>query len=147
MQDDKNIILVTADLGFGLWDKIRKDFPDQFYNVGACEQAGMGICVGLSLEGKIPIFYSITPFAIFRPAETIRNYVSHESIPVKIVGSGRDGDYTHDGFSHWAWDDRKFMLTNFENIICRWPEHEPMLKNDVKDLFALDKPFYLNLKR
>jgi transketolase C-terminal domain/subunit len=53
----------------------------------------MGTAVGMAMEGKIPIVYSITPFAIYRPFELIRNYLSHEQIPVKIVGGGRDKQY------------------------------------------------------
>lgn len=147
MSVDENIYLVTADLGFGLFHQIKLDFPNRFYNTGAAEMAGMGVCVGLALSGKVPIFYSITPFAIFRPAEVIRNYINHESIPVKICTSGRDDDYSHDGFSHYAGDDREFLLSNFKNIICRWPVDETQLQRDINDLFNIDKPFYLNLKR
>src|SRR5688572_6450975 len=83
---NSNIILVTMDLGFGLFDNFRKELPGQFYNIGASEQCGMGIGVGLAMEGKIPFIYSITPFLLFRTAETIRNYVNHEQIPVKLIG-------------------------------------------------------------
>jgi len=39
METNKNIWLVTADLGYGMWDKIRNDFPERFLNTGASEQA------------------------------------------------------------------------------------------------------------
>lgn len=147
MKDDPDIFFITGDLGFGLFDKIRQDFPDRFINAGAAEQAAMGAAVGLALSGKTAIFYSITPFLLFRTAEIIRNYVNHESIPVKLVGSGRDDDYKHDGFSHFAGDDKRFLLMNFENITCRWPMSEEELYWDANDLFYTNTPFYLNLKR
>lgn len=147
MSVDKNIYLITADLGYGIFDKIKLDFPDRFYNTGAAEQAMAGIAVGITLSGKTAIMYSITPFLLFRCAEVIRNYINHENIPVKLIASGRGSDYAHDGFSHFAGDDKEFLLSNFKNIICKWPVDETELNDHVKEMFALNKPFYLNLKR
>lgn len=147
MSEDKNIYFLTADLGFKIFDKIKLDFPDRFYNVGASELSMLGIATGLSLSGKTVVAYSITPFLLFRGAEVIRNYINHEKIRVLLVASGRDDDYSHDGFSHFAGDDREFMLSNFHNIICKWPVDTDELERDMKEMFAINKPFYLNLKR
>ncbi len=146
MKTDSNIIVITGDLGYKMFDALRNDFPAQFINTGAAEQAMMGIAVGLAMEGKIPVVYSITPFLLFRPFETIRNYINHEKIPVKLIGSGRDRDYSHDGFSHWAEDDW-IIGEAFNNIECNWPlskEHIPMI---VDEMLYNNKPCYLNLKR
>ena len=105
VQINRNIILVTADLGYGLFDSFKEKYPDNFVNCGSSEQLMLGMCVGLSYTGKIPIAYSITPFLIFRPMELIRNYVNRESLNIKLVASGRDKDYSHDGFTHWGHDD------------------------------------------
>ncbi len=86
MAVNDNIYLITGDLGYGLWDKIKDTFPDRFYNVGSSEMAMMGMGIGLAMDGKIPFVYSITPFAIYRPFEMIRNYLDHEKIPVNIIG-------------------------------------------------------------
>lgn len=104
MLNNKDIILLTGDLGFKLFDAHREDFPDQFINCGASEQAMMGIAVGLAMQGKIPVVYSITPFLVFRAYETIRNYIANEQLNIKLIGSGIDDDYKHDGFSHYAGD-------------------------------------------
>ena len=85
MKVNEDIYLITGDLGYGLWDKIRDDFPKRFFNVGSSEMAMMGMGIGLAMEGKIPFVYSITPFAIYRPFEMIRNYIDHEKIPVNIM--------------------------------------------------------------
>jgi len=143
---NKNIWIITADLGYKMWDTIRKDYPDRFINVGASEQAMMGIAVGLALEGKIPFVYSITPFLLYRPFETIRNYVNHERIPVKMIASGRGQDYSHDGFSHWADEDRD-VLKIFKNIESRWPEDNSQLLAIVEEMIARPIPYYLNLRK
>lgn len=146
MGRNKNIWLLTADLGYGYLDKIRSEFPDRFVNVGAAEQSLVGIGVGLALQGQIPILYSITPFLLYRPFETIRNYVNREKIPVKLVGSGRDRDYELDGFSHWAEED-KDVMSIFKNIEAYWPEKSDDIPELVRNMITNKNPFYINLKR
>jgi transketolase len=141
MKKDKNIILITADLGYGAFDKIRDEMPDQFYNPGAAEQVSMTMAVGLALSGKIPVVYTITPFLIFRPLEAIRNYIDHESIPVILVGSGRGQDYAQLGFSHDASDHE--ILKQFKNINFVVPEESL----NLHEIIYSGKPTYLNLKR
>lgn len=146
MKTDKRIVVLTNDLGYKMWDTVQKDFPKRFFNLGASEQAIMGVAVGLALNGKIPIFYSITTFLLYRPFETIRNYINHESIPVKLIGSGRNKDYERDGISHWAEEDKKVMKI-FKNIESYWPEEKSELTRLVRDMIKSNKPWYINLKR
>ena len=147
MAKDKNIVVLTGDLGYGLWDQIRLDYSDRFYNVGSSEQLMMGMACGLAMEGKIPIVYSITPFLLYRPFEFIRNYLNHEKVPVKLVGGGRDRDYGYLGFSHWAEDDKRIMSC-FDNIESFWPETtEEMFENIDAILECKDVPSYINLRR
>jgi transketolase len=141
MKKDKNIILISIDMGFGMFNKIQDEIPDQFYNTGAAEQAAVTIAVGLALSGKIPVVYTITPFLIFRPFEAIRNYIDHESIPVILVTSGRGQDYTHEGFSHDASDHE--ILKQFKNINFIVPEES----FNLAEIIYSGKPTYLNLKR
>ena len=87
MGGNSRVWCLSGDLGFGVLDKIRDDYPDRFLNCGASEQAMLGIAVGLALEEKIPFVYTITSF-FMRAAETIGLYLDGEQIPVKLVGSG-----------------------------------------------------------
>jgi transketolase len=146
MAVNDNIYLITGDLGYGLWDKIKDTFPDRFYNVGSSEMAMMGMGIGLAMDGKIPFVYSITPFAIYRPFEMIRNYLNHEKIPVNIIGGGRDQDYGYLGFSHWAEDDKKIMA-NFENIKTIHPASKEELESIFEENMYSKQACYINLKR
>jgi transketolase len=146
MAINKDIYVITGDLGYGLWDKIKDTYPTRFFNVGSSEMAMMGMGVGLAMEGKIPFVYSITPFAIYRPFEMIRNYLDHEQIPVNVIGGGRDKDYGYLGFSHWSEDDRKIMAS-FDNIESTWPETEEELKQSLRYSLTNVGPSYINLKR
>ncbi len=146
MASNPDIYLITGDLGYGLWDAVRDDYPDRFYNVGSSEMAMMGAAIGLAMDGKIPYVYSITPFAIYRPFEMIRNYLDHESILVNIVGGGRDRDYGYLGFSHWSHDDREIMGV-FHNITSSWPETDSELVSSFQYSLTKQSPTYINLKR
>lgn len=143
MCQDERIILITADMGFGMFDKIRDEIPNRFYNVGAAEQVMMDMAVGFALSGKIPVTYSITPFLLFRPFETIRNYIDHENVPVIMVGSGRGREYHTEGFSHDASDHN--ILKAFKNIVFLEPE--PDTAFDLTNILYMKKPVYLNLNR
>lgn len=146
MDIDKDIVLVTADLGFGLLDPIKNAHPDRFYNVGASEQLLLGVGVGLALEGKKPVLYSITPFLLLRPAEWIRNYLGAEDIKCMLVGSGMYDDYNHDGFSHHMWKAKE--LTDLLGIGYYSPAPS---NNEVESIFdsclADSKSLFLGLRR
>ena len=146
MHKNEDIYLITGDLGYGMWDKIRDTFPDRFYNVGSSEMVMMGISIGLAMEDKIPFVYSITPFAIYRPFEMIRNYLDHEKIPVNIIGGGRDRDYGYLGFSHWSDDDKKIMGV-FDNVKTFHPETIEELSNCFNYSLKKESATYINLKR
>ena len=144
MSLNENIILLTGDLGYGLWDKIKIDYPDRFFNTLSSEQLMMGLASGLAMDGKIPIVYSITPFAIYRPFEFIRNYLHHERIPVKILGGGRNKDYGYLGFSHWAEEDID-VLSVLNNIKLYKPKEFTI--DIFKEFLYNTFPSYLNLSK
>lgn len=148
MSLNENIVLLTGDLGYGLWDKIRIDYPDRFINVGSSEQLMLGMASGMAIDGKIPFVYSITPFLLYRPFEWIRNYLDHEKLPVKLVGGGRGKDYGYLGFSHWAEEDRE-VVGIFKEISMFSPEKDTELKDVLNDVLglSLSSPCYINLKK
>ena len=146
MSKNKNLFLLTGDLGYGLWDRIRIDYPDRFYNVGSSEQLMMGMASGLAMDGKIPIVYSITPFLLYRPFEFIRNYVDHEKLPVKLIGGGRNKDYGYLGFSHWGEEDREVMSV-FKNIKTLHPKNIDEMYENFSYVSDTKTPLYMNLTR
>jgi transketolase len=146
MLKDDRIFLLTADLGYKMWDSIFKKFPDRAVNTGAAEQAMLDIAVGMAYDGKIPFCYSITPFLIYRPLETIRTYINHENLNVKLVGSGRDKDYEHDGWSHHATDVKGF-LDQFGNIKQYWPMSKGVVPKMLRQMLKDERPSFISLAR
>ncbi len=146
MSVNDRIRVITADLGFGILDHIRHAYPDRFYNVGAAEQLMIGVAIGMAAEGLIPVCYSMSSFLLYRPFEFLRNYVNYEGINIKLLGSGSDRDYRHDGVSHWADDDR-LVLLSLPQIEQYRPTDLAELKTDFDQWINSANPGYLNLTR
>ena len=146
MDADESIVVLLGDLGYGLFDKLRSKFPDRCINVGAAEQLMVGSAVGIALENKIPVCYSITPFLLYRPFEFIRNFLHEEKIVVKLVGSGRDKDYKDAGYTHHSTEARD-ILDQFHNIEKYFPENNQELQDQFQSFLYSDKPAFLSLKK
>ena len=143
----EDIVLITADMGYGLWDNVRTEFPNRFFNVGSAEQLMVGMAAGFAMEGKIPVCYSITPFLLYRPFELIRDFMNHENLPIKLAGGGRDKDYGYLGFTHWAEDDEK-VLSALPNIHFLKPAKyttDTELDRIFGEFLYNKKPSYINL--
>jgi transketolase len=146
MDADESIVVLLGDLGYGLFDKLIINFTYRCINVGAAEQLMVGSAVGIALENKIPVCYSITPFLLYRPFEFIRNFLHEEKIVVKLVGSGRDKDYKDAGYTHHSTEARD-ILDQFHNIEKYFPENNQELQDQFQSFLYSDKPAFLSLKK
>lgn len=145
MVKDDRIFLLTGDLGYGMWDSIFAGFPKRAINVGAAEQAMLDMAVGMAYDGKIPFCYTITPFFL-RGFETIRTYINHEKLNVKLVGSGRNADYAHDGPSHDATDISLFF-DQLPNLVSLYPQDKSEIPHLVSEMVTNELPTFISLRR
>lgn len=106
---DKDIVIITADMGAPALDKIRKDISSQFVNVGIAEQNAITIAAGLSLTGKRVFTYAIAPFITLRCLEQIRVGNAIMKIPITIVGVGAGFGYEDSGPTHHLTEDIAIM--------------------------------------
>ena len=53
MEQNRRIVLVTGDLGFGVLRPIWERFPDRILNAGIAEQGMTGMAAGLAATGRI----------------------------------------------------------------------------------------------
>jgi len=109
VEKNRNIILITGDLGFGVFDKFRNEYPRNFINAGVAEQNMTGVATGMALEGKIVFTYSIANFSTLRCLEQIRNDACYHNANVKIVSIGGGFSYGPLGISHHATEDISIM--------------------------------------
>ena len=107
--EDKNLLLVTGDLGFGVLKPFWETYPDQFINAGIAEQAMTSLAAGLAREGKTVLTYSIGNFPTLRCLEQIRNDCAYHDANVKIVCVGGGFVYGSLGMSHHATEDMAIL--------------------------------------
>lgn len=106
---DRNIELITGDLGFGVLKPFWEQCPDQFTNAGIAEQNMTTVAAGMALEGKTVFTYSIGNFPTLRCLEQIRNDCAYHNANVKIVCVGGGFVYGSLGMSHQATEDLAIM--------------------------------------
>ena len=145
-EKDERILLLTGDLGFMVMEPFIKQFPDRYINVGVAEQNLIGIASGLAESGMIPYVYSITPFAVLRPYEFIRNGPIYHHLKVRIVGVGGGLDYNYDGISHFGIDDIGVLRVQ-PGINIFAPADYQQAENIFRKTWDLAGPIYYRLSK
>ena len=107
--ENKNIEVVTGDLGFGVLKPFWETHPDQIINAGIAEQNLTSVAAGMALEGKTVFTYSIGNFPTLRCLEQIRNDCAYHNADVKIICVGGGFVYGSLGMSHHATEDIAVM--------------------------------------
>lgn len=107
--DKKRIVLVTGDLGYGVFEKFQEKFPGNFLNAGITEQSMTSLAAGLSDEGWLPVVYSIANFPTLRNFEQIRNDIAYPGRHVVVCSVGAGLSYATLGSSHFALEDLAVM--------------------------------------
>jgi len=145
-EKNKNIMLLTGDLGYSVFERYIKLFPKQFINMGVSEQNMTGVAAGLAIENKIPFIYSIVPFVTMRNFEQIRNDICYQNLNVKIIGVGAGFSYGSYGHTHHGLEDIGILriLANL-TIICPGDPIETELA--VKKAIEIKGPVYIRLGR
>jgi len=108
-KENKDILIVTADMGAPSLDKFRTDLASQYIDVGIAEQQAVALSTGLALCGKKPFAYAIAPFIALRCYEHTRVNLASMNVPVTLVGVGAGVSYDDSGPTHHAVDDISVM--------------------------------------
>jgi len=118
-EKDERIVLLTADMGYKLFNNFSNRFPGRFFNVGIAEANMISVAAGMAKEGLKPFVYSIAPFITLRCLEQIRNDLAYHNSNAIIVGVGAGLSYGFDGPSHFAVEDIAILrpIPNIK-IIC-----------------------------
>ena len=139
---DKKVILIVGDIGYGIFDKFRKNHSKRFFNLGICEQSIIGFASGMALQGLKPWVYTITPFLIERPFEQIKLDIDQQKSNVKLVGFA---DYPTLGPTHSELNAKK-MMSLFKNIKSYFPKDSKQTKQIVKKCYKILGPTFISLK-
>lgn len=141
-KDDK-IVLIVADIGYGIFDEFIKKFPARFFNFGICEQSIISAASGMALEGLKPYVYTITPFLIERPFEQIKLDINQQKANVKLVGYA---DYPDQGPTH-AELDAVYLMKIFKNIDSYFPKNSKETREAVLKAYSSERPAFISLKK
>jgi transketolase len=144
--NNKNIHIVTGDLGFGVLQPFIDQLPSQYVNAGIAEQNMMSMAGGMASMGLIPVAYSIGNFPTMRCYEQIRNDVCYYNANVKIVCIGGGFTYGSLGMSHHATEDIAIMRA-LPNMHVFTPSDRIEAEFLVNKMFDIEKPVYLRLER
>ncbi len=138
------LIMLTADMGFSVFEEFRDLYPKQFYNVGIAEATMTGMAAGLALQNYRPIIYSIIPFVTMRNLEQIRVDICYQNLPVIIVGVGGGFSYGALGSTHHAIEDISLMrsLPNMQVLV---PSDPIETKACMQYAFDSNHPAYIRL--
>jgi transketolase len=108
-KQDRNIMVISADMGAPSLDRFRRDLSIQYLNVGIAEQNMITVATGLALSGKKVFAYAIMPFATLRCYEITRVDLCMMNLPITIVGVGAGFSYDDSGPTHHATEDISAM--------------------------------------
>ena len=141
---DDRIFLLTADMGYSVFETFRDEFPDRFLNTGIAEQNTIGIAAGLAARGKIVYVYSIIPFVTMRCFEQVRLDLAYNFMNVKLVGVGAGLTYGPLGSSHHALEDIAIMRSLPDmTVLC--PGDPIETRELIKRSFEYEGPVYIRL--
>lgn len=146
VEKDKNVFLITGDLGFGVLKNYWETYPDQFINAGIAEQNMIGLATGMALEGKTVFVYSIGNFPTLRCLEQIRNDAAYHNANVKVVAVGGGFSYGSLGMSHHATEDIA-ILRALPNVMVMAPGDIIETEAAVRAIYEWQGTCYLRLGR
>ncbi|MFA7265011.1 MAG: transketolase C-terminal domain-containing protein [Candidatus Nanopelagicales bacterium] len=143
---DPRIMFLTGDLGFGVFETLAKELPEQYLNVGIAEQNMVAVATGLALEGNIVFTYSIGNFPVLRCLEQIRNDAAYHAANVKVVSVGGGFSYGPLGMSHHATEDIAIMraIPEIESFI---PGTKGEVSTALKQIIDHQGTCYLRLDK
>jgi transketolase len=143
---NRNIVLISGDLGFSVVEEFAQTLPGQFINAGIAEQNMTGVAAGLAMAGKKVFTYSIANFPTLRCLEQVRNDVCYHDVDVTVVSVGAGFAYGSQGYTHHGLEDAAILRTLPNMKICV-PSDEDETERSVDLILNTKGPFYLKLDK
>lgn len=126
-KSDRRVVGITAAMpsGTGL-DKLQKELPEQFFDVGICEQHAVTYAAGLACEGLRPVAAIYSTF-LQRGYDQVVHDVCIQNLPVTFA-IDRGGVVGNDGETHQGVFDIAY-LRSIPNIVIMSPRDENELRH------------------
>lgn len=125
-------------------DRFKKEYPENFYNVGIAEQNLLGVAAGLDSEGFKTIAVAQACFISMRSFEQVRQYLGYMGGKVMCVGINSGFSLTFFGNTHYAIEDMALMRS-IPNMIVLSPADAGEAVKLFDAALKVDGPVYLRL--
>lgn len=144
-QKDVDFFALSADLGHASgFDRLMREYAEKYINVGIAEQNLVGVAAGLAKDGTPVLATTYAPFASFRCADQVRNYLGYMGLNVKIVGMDSGMVQSTFGGSHYGLEDISLMRA-IPNLTVISPSDGVQIVLAVEQIMKYKGPVYLRL--
>lgn len=144
---DPNVLVLDADLsGSTKSGTVKKETPEQFFNMGIAEANMMGVAAGMAASGNTVFASSFAMFATGRAFEQIRNSIGYPRLNVKICASHAGITVGEDGASHQTIEDIALMR-GIPNMVVVCPADAAEATAAVNAVYNMNGPCYVRLGR
>jgi len=145
-KQDRRVVFVGSDLGHGVLDDFKREFPERFFMEGVSEQYIVGMAAGLAMEGFIPYVNTIATFLTRRCYEQVAVDLCIHDLPVRLIANGGGGVYAPLGPTHLAIEDIAIMraLPNMAVVVpCDADEMNRLMMSTLE----WSHPIYIRLAK
>jgi transketolase len=139
------LIVLTSDVSTsaGL-DRFRKNYPENYIDVGIAEQNLIGVASGLSSEGYKTITTTFAPFQTLRCCEQIKVNSSYMNIKNCMIGIASGLVLGTLGYTHCCIEDLSIMRS-LPNITVISPSDSLETLKAIEASMSHDAPIYIRV--
>ena len=140
-KEDSSVVGITAAMppGTGL-SYMRRDCPDQFFDVGIAEEHAVLFAAGMATQGFKPVVAIYSTF-LQRAYDMVMHDVCLQDLPV-VFCMDRAGLSPNDGATHHGLFDIAY-LRSLPNTIIAQPRDEDALSDLLWTALKTEKPFFI----
>jgi transketolase len=146
MSAHDDIVTITADMGFSVFEDLQKKFPQRFINTGVAEQASMSVAAGFALSGFRVFFYAQAAFATMRCFEQVRLDAAYNALNIKIIGVNAGFSLNQLGVSHFSLEDVAIMRT-LPGMTIFSPANPHEMQWALQESYRIEGPTYLRYSK
>ena len=142
LEAHEDALVVTADMGFSVFEELQNKYPKRFINTGVTEQASVSVAAGLALSGYKVFFYAQASFATMRCFEQLHLDVAYNNLNIKVIGVNAGVSLNQLGVSHFSVEDVGIVRT-LPGVTIFTPSNLQEMKWAMHESYKINGPTYL----
>lgn len=146
-KENEKVVVLDGDLGNSTKaDRVRKEFPERFFNIGLAESNLVGIGSGIASCGLIPFIVSFSSFLLCNAYDQLRLSIALSNVNAKVVGSHGGITLGKDGPTQMGIEDLA-LIGGFPTFISLVPSDPIMMHKIVKAAAEYEGPIFIRSSR